>query len=541
MASTRGRCTNFDYCSVAESRRDLQVPLGQDFVCPECGKPLKAPDAAGAKSGSRLPLIIGGGVVAVVGVGVFLGMQLAGSKSSPAPAPAPAPVAAAPAPAPAQPAPTQQAASAAPAPAAAPAAAQDVVLARLRGSPLVASAIGPKLAAAYLSQIGDTDIATAPGSAPGETKVTGLRAGRPESIVITGSTTEDGFAALGAGTADIVMASRRVSALEHDTLASAGDMSSPQAEHVLALDGLAVVVNPASRIEKLTREQVKSIFSGGIVDWSEVGGAEGPIHLYAPASNRELNRVMIATVLGNAALMGNTRRSADAAIVAQGVAADPSGIGLVDLANIGAARPVSISETGAAAVAPTNRLAVATEEYPFSFRLFLYTAPAKANAFAQRFVEYALSPAGQAVAEQSGVVSQNVKAEAAAVPATASAKFKALLSGARRLGIDFRFQPNSTDLDLKGTRDVDRVWNYFLSSHLPSSKMILVGFADNQGDPAANIAVSRKRADAVAGIFAARGFAPGKVAGFGSELPVADNSTEEGRERNRRVEVYIAQ
>jgi phosphate transport system substrate-binding protein len=83
------------------------------------------------------------------------------------------------------------------------------------------------------------------------------------------------------------------------------------------------------------------------------------------------------------------------------------------------------------------------------------------------------------------------------------------------------------------------VINYLVSLHEGGEHLLLAGFADNQGDSAANLAVSKKRADAVAALFVARGLKPGGVASFGAELPVADNSTEEGRERNRRVEVYI--
>ena len=105
--------------------------------------------------------------------------------------------------------------------------------------------------------------------------------------------------------------------------------------------------------------------------------------------------------------------------------------------------------------------------------------------------------------------------------------------------MDFRFNPNSSDLDLKGSRDIDRVTNYLLSNHFTGEHLILVGFADNQGDPDSNIAVSKKRADALAAMFAQRGLTPAKVVGFGADLPLADNATEDGRQKNRRVEVYI--
>jgi phosphate transport system substrate-binding protein len=126
-----------------------------------------------------------------------------------------------------------------------------------------------------------------------------------------------------------------------------------------------------------------------------------------------------------------------------------------------------------------------------------------------------------------------------AEPVTEADKLKAFVAGAKRLAITFRFEPNSTVLDQYGERDLDRVMNYLVSIHDSGDHLLLAGFADNQGDPASNVEVSKKRADAVAALFVRRGITPGKVAGFGAELPVADNGTEAGREKNRRVEVYI--
>jgi phosphate transport system substrate-binding protein len=77
------------------------------------------------------------------------------------------------------------------------------------------------------------------------------------------------------------------------------------------------------------------------------------------------------------------------------------------------------------------------------------------------------------------------------------------------------------------------------SYHNPPDHLVLVGFADNQGTPEKNLALSAQRAEAVAALFKQRGLPPGLVLNLGAELPVADNSTEAGRERNRRVEVFL--
>jgi len=532
MAFTRGRCTNFDYCSTAESRRDIDVPIGQDFVCPECGKALKAPPMVQSSGSSPIvPILIGVGAIALVGGAVFLGMQMAGgNKTVGAPA-----TTSLPAPQPAHPSQT----------AAAPAAGianTDNILVRLRASPVAGPSFATKLAAAYLSQIGDTDVRTEAGASAAEVKVVGMRGDRREVILVTADTTANAFTALNAGTTDAVIAARRIQPDERQSLAHLGDMTATTAEHILGVDAMAVVVNNANPVGSLSKEQVKAIFAGSIHNWSEVGGTPGEIHLYAIADGTELAPNFTATVLANSPVAPTAKRLPDAAAVAASLAADPLGIGVVDLPNMQPNKALAIAETGATPVVPTNHLAVASEEYPFDFRVYLYTTPQAGSPIAQRLAEYALSPAGQTLVEQNGLVSQTLKPVAAAVPDTPAAKFKQLVAGAKKLAITFHFASNSNDLQLNElVRDVDRVWNYMLSAHITSDRLILVGFADNQGDPAANLAVSRKRVEAVAALFAKRGAQPGKVAAFGSDLPIADNSTQEGRDRNRRVEVYIIQ
>ena len=51
-------------------------------------------------------------------------------------------------------------------------------------------------------------------------------------------------------------------------------------ENIVALDGVAVVINPANGVEDLTVEQIAQIFTGEITNWSEVGGTDGEIAVF---------------------------------------------------------------------------------------------------------------------------------------------------------------------------------------------------------------------------------------------------------------------
>lgn len=51
-------------------------------------------------------------------------------------------------------------------------------------------------------------------------------------------------------------------------------------ENIVALDGVAVVINPANSVEDLTVEQIAQIFTGEITNWSELGGTDGEIAVF---------------------------------------------------------------------------------------------------------------------------------------------------------------------------------------------------------------------------------------------------------------------
>jgi len=76
-------------------------------------------------------------------------------------------------------------------------------------------------------------------------------------------------------------------------------------------------------------------------------------------------------------------------------------------------------------------------------------------------------------------------------------------------------------------------------AHVCDGEILIAGHSDDLGPEAANEALSRGRAQAVLAAFIGFGIEPDRLEarGYGSSRPVADNSTAEGRARNRRIEL----
>jgi outer membrane protein OmpA-like peptidoglycan-associated protein len=75
----------------------------------------------------------------------------------------------------------------------------------------------------------------------------------------------------------------------------------------------------------------------------------------------------------------------------------------------------------------------------------------------------------------------------------------------------------------------------------PSMKLKVEAHADNKGSFSRNFYWSEQRAKAVADYFIAKGIAAERISfkGYGDTQPIADNNTEEGRAKNRRVELIV--
>jgi phosphate transport system substrate-binding protein len=414
------------------------------------------------------------------------------------------------------------------------------VILRLHGSNTIGAKLAPALAEEFLRQQGAKDVRTIAVNAE-EANVQGILPDDPAPKIIEvqahGSATA--FTDLSKGSCDIGLASRKIKPDEIRLLDPFGDMTSLVSENVLGLDGIAIIVNRLNPIQTLTKEQIAKIFSGEITNWSQVpDGKDGQIKVYARDNKSGTYDTFKSLVLGDSPLVNSASRFEDSNALSDAVANDANGIGFIGLPYIRNAKAVAVSGNGSTPLIP-NHLTVATEDYILSRRLFLYLPATSPNLLVRRFVAFALSKTGQDIVASNGFIAQNIVSENFNVVQNAPDEYKKLANGAERLSLDFRFRVGSRDLDNKAQRDLDRIVGFITDLHYSPENIMLFGFADNLGNQDVNLALSKERAGIVAEQFKRLGIAPATVTGFGSQLPVAPNDTEEGREKNRRVEVWV--
>lgn len=104
---------------------------------------------------------------------------------------------------------------------------------------------------------------------------------------------------------------------------------------------------------------------------------------------------------------------------------------------------------------------------------------------------------------------------------------------------DVLFAFNQSELTPTAKSQLDSIMGKLEDADVVSIKV--VGFTDSVGSDAYNQALSQRRASSVAEYLLSQGVAPNKLTseGIGESQPVADNETDEGRAKNRRVELHI--
>ncbi|HEY9125342.1 MAG TPA: phosphate ABC transporter substrate-binding protein [Bacteroidales bacterium] len=221
------------------------------------------------------------------------------------------------------------------------------------------------------------------------------------SVSVTGGGSGVGLSALLSGTTDIAQSSRSMKMDEKMKLKDAGKAYK---EVTIALDALAVIVNPGNKVSQLTREQLEGIFTGKITNWKEVGGDDLKIIVYSRETSSGTYEFFKEHVMNKKNFAPSALLMPATGAIVQSVSQTAGAIGYVGLAYVEKnVKALKVSyDKGKTFVAPSVATAK-DKSYPITRPLFYYYTT-DVESKIKPYVDFVLSAEGQKIVLDEGYV-----------------------------------------------------------------------------------------------------------------------------------------
>jgi phosphate transport system substrate-binding protein len=217
------------------------------------------------------------------------------------------------------------------------------------------------------------------------------------NITVSESGSGNGAKSLVNGTCDAAAMSRFMKPQEFSAAVDKGVM--PVA-HVVAIDGIAIIVHPSNPMADLTVSQVRDVYSGKITNWSQVGGPDKKIVAISRDSNSGTFECFNNLVMQKEKIAGSTEYVGSNGAARQRVQSTPGAVGYVGLGFLDrSVKALSIDK-----VYPDTG-SVTSGRYPIARPLYLFTnGYPELGSHLHAFVTLHLSRKGQEIIESLGFV-----------------------------------------------------------------------------------------------------------------------------------------
>lgn len=223
------------------------------------------------------------------------------------------------------------------------------------------------------------------------------------NAAVTGGGSGTGIAALINGTCDIAECSR---AMKEKEIKLAEQKGIQPVEHIVALDGIAVVAHPDNPVKNLTIAQLRDIFMGTIKNWKELGGENKRIVLLSREVNSGTHVFFKEHVLRLGNEKGPEEFAPDALLmpssqaIADEIAQNPNAIGYYGMGYISHRQKVIAvaKDPNSPYIEPTLQ-AVKDNSYPISRPLYMYNS-GQPKGVIKEFMDFVYSAEGQEIVKK---------------------------------------------------------------------------------------------------------------------------------------------
>ena len=330
-----------------------------------------------------------------------------------------------------------------------------------------------------------------------------------------------GIGALLDGNAEIAASTRPSTPAEREQ-AEANRFDLEGSRNIIGVDVVGLAVHPSNPLTSLTYDQVIGIFCTRSVDnWAFLGLDDAPIHAYTRDPSSGTRALFEDFFCGPRGIHARVEEKSRLDI-SQALQSDPQAITYVSLSNTNAKILGLRAENDSQSVLPTQQNII-RGIYPLYHDLYLYSAK---NRHAEAFIEWTISPAGQEVLDETRFVPLFFRPKQLDTP--------------RPLRETIHFDMGSSVPNQRSMARLALLQEELLERAGETRHIILEGFTDNQEEKPMEL--SRKRAQKV------RDLLVDELPGFffeiiprGAASPLAPNETPFGRQRNRRVQIYLAE
>lgn len=212
-----------------------------------------------------------------------------------------------------------------------------------------------------------------------------------ENVKVTYNPTGSGsgIQAVGEGRCDIGLSSRDLKDEEKADLTGT----------VVAIDGIAVIVNPQNTIDDLSIEQISALYKGEISNWEEVGGSDSPVVLIGREAASG-TRDGFESITKTEDLCKYSQELTSTGDVVQTVASNPNAIGYASLASV----KDSVKAISVEGVLPTkDTIQDGSYKIQRDF-VFVTKKNSELSGAAKDFFDYATSGAADGLIEKAGAI-----------------------------------------------------------------------------------------------------------------------------------------
>jgi len=227
------------------------------------------------------------------------------------------------------------------------------------------------------------------------------------SIAVTGGGSGTGIAALINGTVDIANASRKMKDKE---VTAAQENGIQPVEITVAIDALAVIVNPENPVSQLTIDQLSDIFTGKVTNWKDVGGNDAEIIILSRETNSGTHVYFLETVVRKGdkkaedIFAPQTLLMPSSVGITSEIRRNPNAIGYDGLGYVTEhEKMIAIAKTAADPYIMPSVASGADGSYPIARGLYMYTAGEPEGVILE-YLDWIRGDAGQQIVADLGFV-----------------------------------------------------------------------------------------------------------------------------------------